>query len=57
MLQKEIKAPVKQGQKIGEAKYYLNGEEIGSVDILTTEAVDEISYKSAMKDTAEQFLL
>lgn len=57
VLQKEIKAPVKQGQKIGEAKYYLNGEEIGSVDILTTEAVDEISYKSAMKDTAEQFLL
>lgn len=57
VLKKEVKAPVKQGQKIGEAKYYLNGEEIGSVDILTTETVEEISYKSAMKDTAGLFLL
>ncbi len=57
VLKKEVKAPVKQGDKVGEAKYYLNGEEIGSVDILTVEEVKEISYKSAMGDTLRKYLL
>lgn len=56
-LKKNLKAPVKEGEKAGEAKYYLNGAEIGSVDIVTTEVVDEISYKSAMGDLMEKFLL
>lgn len=53
----DIKAPVKQGTKVGEAKYYLNGTEIGSVDILTVEDVDEVSYKSAIKDAVDRLLL
>lgn len=56
-LKETIKAPVKQGTKAGEAVYYLNGEKIGSVEILTTETVEEVSYKSTMGDTLEKFLL
>lgn len=56
-LKETIKAPVKQGTKAGEAVYYLNGEKIGSVEILTTETVEKVSYKSAMGDTLERFLL
>lgn len=56
-IDKDIKAPVKQGTKVGEAKYYLNGAEIGSVDILAVEDVDEVSYKSAIKDAVDRLLL
>lgn len=56
-MKKSIKAPVKKGQKAGEAKYYLNGTEIGKVDILTTEAIEKVSYKSVMLTVASDFLM
>ena len=56
-IKKEVKAPVKRGTKLGEAKYYLNGKEIGSVDILATENVEEMSMKSAAEDVLEDMLL
>lgn len=56
-LKKNVKAPVKKGEKVGEAKYYLNGEEIGSVDIVTSETVEEISCRSAMLDMVKKLLL
>ncbi len=56
-VKEKIKAPVKQGVKTGEVKYYLNGEEIGVVDILTTEAVQKVTCKSALRDILEAILL
>ena len=56
-MNKKIKAPVKIGDKVGKAKYFLSGKEIGSIDIVAAESVDEISYKSAMGDTVKKFLL
>ena len=56
-LEKEVTAPVKQGDKVGEAKYYLGGEEIGKVDILATENIEKASYKSSMKKVAGLFML
>ena len=56
-LNKKIKAPVKKGDKVGKVKYFLSGKEIGSIDIVAAESVDEISYKSAMGDTVKKFLL
>lgn len=53
----DIKAPVKKGQKVGEVKYYLNEKEIGSVDIMTVESVEEVNLQSAFGDTLEKFLL
>lgn len=55
--EKSLKAPVKKGEKAGEAVYYLNDEEIGRVDIMTLEEVEEISLKSALRDILDGILL
>ena len=52
-LNKKIKAPVKKGDKVGKAKIFPKWKEIGSIDIVAAESVDEISYKSAMGDTVK----
>ena len=54
---KKITAPVRKGDKVGEARYYLNGTEVGSRDIVASEEVDQISYQSALLDTFEDWLL
>lgn len=56
-IKKSIKAPVKKGDKVGSAKYYLNGNEIGNIDILAQESVREIDMASAFKDVCLHFLL
>lgn len=53
----DLKAPVKEGDKVGEAVYTLEGEEIGRVDIAAAESVEKISCQSAAKDAMERFLL
>lgn len=54
---KKLQAPIKKGDKVGVAKYYLNGTEIGSRDIVASESVDAVSYQSALVDTIEEWLL
>lgn len=56
-VKKQLKAPVRQGTKAGEVKYYLNGEEIGRIDVLTVEAVQKATYESALLDVLETILL
>ena len=56
-VEKKLKAPVKEGDKVGEAKYYLNDTEVGSRDIVASESVEEISYQSALADTFEDWML
>lgn len=56
-VQEELTAPVTKGDKVGEAAYYLNGAEIGKVDIIAADSVEEITYKSAMLDALEELLL
>lgn len=56
-VKKNLNAPVKKGKKVGEAEYYLGGEKIGSIDVVTQEAVQKVSYKSAMGDVIEKMLL
>ncbi len=48
---------VKKGDKVGEAKYYLNDTEVGSRDIVASESVEEVSYQSALADTFEDWTL
>lgn len=52
-----IKAPVKKGDKVGEVEYYLGDEKIGSVDIVASEGVEKIDYKNALEDALEGFFL
>ena len=46
---KEVKAPVKKGDKAGEAVYRLDGREIGSVDIVFVENIDKAEYLDYVK--------
>lgn len=56
-IKKSVKAPVKKGDKLGTVKYYLNKNEIGTVDVLALESVREIDMSSALKDVCRHFLL
>lgn len=56
-IKKSVKAPVKKGDKLGTVKYYLNKNEIGSVDVLALESVRKINMSSAFKDVCRHFLL
>ena len=53
-IKKKLRAPIKKGDKIGEAKYYLNDTEVGKKDIIASESVEEISYTSTVADTMEE---
>lgn len=54
---KKIHAPVKKGEELGKMVYTLEGEEVGSVPVTAKKAVPEITYKSALFDAVESFLL
>lgn len=56
-LPEEITAPVKKGDVIGKAVYYLNGEEIGSVEILAQEDVEEAGFLDYLKKAWAQYRL
>lgn len=56
-LKKHIKAPLKEGDPVGETVYYLNGEEIGKTDIIASEDVDGINYKHALEHALEKFFM
>lgn len=56
-VKKEIKAPVKKGDKVGVTKYYLGKKEIGSVDVVAAESMEKMSYKSIFEDVIEKTLL
>lgn len=57
VFKEKIEAPVKKGEKIGEVQYYLDEKMIGSIDIIAEQSVEKISYKSAMGNALEEFLL
>lgn len=52
----EVTAPVRQGDIAGKAVYILNGQEIGSVNILYTDTVNAASYKDYFLRTVQFFL-
>ena len=52
---KELTAPIKKGEDVGVAHYYLNGKQIGSVEIVAAEDLGEIRYIGALQDVMEIF--
>ena len=52
-----LAAPVKQGEKAGELQYFLNGKQIGSVDILTTQEVQRAGFVDYFQEGVDAFLL
>lgn len=56
-LKKELKAPVKAGDKIGEVTYKLGGKTLGTTDIIATETVKKAAFPDYLKKMAESFLM
>lgn len=43
-LKKTVKAPVKKGDKVGEATYFLNGNEIGKINIVAGKSMEKANF-------------
>ena len=52
---KEIRAPIQKDDKIGVVRYYLDGKEIGNVDVIATEDVAELKYMGALQKLMANF--
>ena len=49
---RQVKAPVKKGDVVGRAVYRLNGQEIGSVRLISSQEVRKAGYGDALKKAA-----
>ena len=56
-LPEKVSAPVDEGAKAGEAVYLLNGDSIGSVDILFAESVKEAGFGDYLLQVFREFLM
>ena len=52
---KNVKAPLKKGEKVGETVYYLDRKKIGARDIVTTEKVEKQNYGSVLENVLEEY--
>ena len=57
VIPKEVKAPVKKGEKAGEMRYYMGKEKLGSVPVLYEKSVRKAVYKDYIKRMWEAYLL
>ena len=56
-LPESCKAPIKNGEVAGRVVYYLNGTEIGSVDILYNEDVEHAGYWDYFRKMLEMYII
>lgn len=57
IMEESVAAPVKKGEKAGEAAYYLNGNKIGSVDIVFGKSIERAEYKDYLHYVLRYMLL
>lgn len=55
--QEEIKAPVAVNDKLGEIVYFYGNDKIGSIDIVSTAAVDKARFKDCLKKAAHRYFI
>ncbi len=55
VLPESVEAPVQEGEAVGEAVYLLNGNRIGSVSIVTGQAVCKATYKDYLQKVWRMF--
>lgn len=51
----ELNAPIQTNDKVGVVHYYLDGKEIGNINIVATESVDELRYMGTLQNLLELF--
>ena len=54
---RQVKAPIKKGDKIGEIVVYRDGVEAARADLLAAEDVLKMGFFDALKDVAEQWII
>lgn len=57
VLNPELKAPIKENDKVGEIKYYYNGELIGTVDLVSKQTVEQATFMDYFGKTLKKFLM
>ena len=57
VMETALAAPVKKGTKAGELQYFLNGQKIGSVDILTEEEVARAGFLDYFMESLDALLM
>ena len=57
VLPENVEAPVGKGQKVGEVVYFLNGTQIGSVNLLAGDQIEEARYKDYVWKLIYEFCL
>ena len=57
MLAEEKKAPIKAGDPVGEAQYFLNGKKIGSVPILAEQDVKKAGFADYLIRCLDKLIL
>jgi D-alanyl-D-alanine carboxypeptidase (penicillin-binding protein 5/6) len=57
LLQEEVEAPIKKGQKIGEMTFYIDNKEVDRIDLLSDRSVDRTPFFSMWKGVASIVVL
>ena len=52
-----LRAPVKKGQKVGEVRYYLDGQEVASTEIRAARDVERLSFSWCVSKIMENFFI
>jgi len=53
---KEVNAPIEKGEKLGEIEYYVDGEKVGSTDVIAIEKVKKIGPIKMFARMAEELM-
>lgn len=54
-LAESVSAPIKKGEKVGEVVYQLDGEKIGSIDIVASKSVEKAGFPDYLKKIFDKF--
>lgn len=55
--EENLEAPIKKGDKVGEIRYYLKGNQSGTVSILATEDIERAGFGDYFKKTVNRFFM
>ena len=56
VLEQNVKAPVEEGQKLGEMKYKIQGETIASCNLVATKNIEKINFLTTTKNVYSTWL-
>ena len=56
-MEEELAAPVKKGDVVGKAEYYLGDKLVGSVDIISDGSIEKAGFKEYLKKAVNMLWL